>query len=255
METVKEDKILLAGAEDKFIQCCRQYRITNTGFLDIRQRSLVEAMCRKMCRENSDVRYMFYGGYEDAERTAAVFMPEYADDAESLISVIRVRSAAGGKKLTHRDYLGSLTGLGIRREMIGDILVTDRGADIIVMKEIEEFILMNYDKAGRTQLSTECIPLEKLYVPRKDTLRIKDTVASMRLDNVISSAFGISRVKASEAVKTGVVFVNSLQCEKADMQINEGDILVLRGKGKAVLSEVGRKTRKNRTAVVIDRYI
>ena len=145
MELTKEDKMLLAGAEDKFRQCCQQYCLTYTNFLDLRQRSLVEKSLRELGVSSSEARCVFYGGYEDAERTMAVFLPDYADERDCPLSVIRIKAPSGGRKLTHRDYLGSLLGLGLKREMTGDILVTDSGADIIVMEEVKDFILFNYD--------------------------------------------------------------------------------------------------------------
>lgn len=255
MEITKEDKMLLAGAEDKFRQSCQQYRITHTNFLDLHQRSLLEKQWLELGRGQQEIRCIFYGGYDDAERTVAAFLPDYADESDCPLSVIRIKTPAGGRKLTHRDYLGSLTGLGLKREMIGDILATENGADVIILDEIKEFILMNYNKAGRTTLRLEPLSISELHIPNQHTVMVKDTVASLRLDNVISSAFSLSRTKASEAIRAGLVFVNSIQTEKVDMQVDEGTKLVLRGKGKAYLREVGGRTRKDRIFIVIERFI
>lgn len=254
MELTKEDKMLLAGAEDKYQQCSEQYRVTHTNFLDLRQRSLIEKHWREMSRSGGDVRLEFYGGYDDAERTVAVFLPDYADVSECPLSVIRIKAVQGGRTLTHRDYLGSLTGLGLKREMTGDILTAENGADIIVLDEVKDFILMNYSKAGRVSLKPEAVELSELCIPEKKTVIIRDTVASLRLDNVISSAFRTSRAKAADAIRAGVVFVNSIQSEKPDMQVEEGAKLVLRGKGKAYLMEVGGRTRKDRINIIIEKY-
>ena len=182
-------------------------------------------------------------------------MPDYADVSDCPLSVIRIKTPAGGRKLTHRDYLGSLTGLGLKREMTGDILTREDGADIIVLDEVKDFILMNYSKAGRTTLEPEDIPLTELCIPEQKTVTVKDTVASLRLDNVIASAFSLSRGKAADAIRAGLVFVNSMQTEKVDCQVEEGSKLVLRGKGKAYLREVGGKTRKDRIFVEIERFL
>lgn len=208
-----------------------------------------------MNRGGSDVRLEFYGGYDDAERTVAVFLPDYAEVSDCPLCVIRIKTPAGGRKLTHRDYLGSLTGLGLKREMTGDILTVENGADIIVLEEVKDFILLNYSKAGRTNLTPEAVPLTELCIPESKTVMARDTVASLRLDNVISSAFQLSRAKAADAIRAGIVFVNSMQCEKPDMQVEEGAKLVLRGKGKAYLREVGGRTRKDRITIVIERFV
>ena len=255
MEITKEDKILLASAEDKFRQCLNQYRITYTNFLDLHQRSLMDALIKNLAQESSDIRCVFCGGYEDAERTLALFLPDYANEKDIPISVIRIKASKGGRKLTHRDYLGSLTGLGLKREMVGDILVTETGADIIVMDDVKDFILMNYNQAGKATLTSEILPISQLYIPEAKTQFIKDTVASLRLDNLISSAFQMSRSKAAEAIRSGIVFINNIQTEKTNAKVNEGDKLVLRGKGKAYLREVGGQTRKDRIFITLERYI
>lgn len=254
-EEIKNDKMLLAGIEDKFNQCCQQYRMTHSGFLDMHQRSLAEILCRDLKPHTQDVNCVFYGGYSDAERTVVAFLPDYAAVEDIPLCVIRAKAPAAGRKLTHRDYLGSLLGLGLKREMVGDILVNDSGADIIIMEDIKDFILMNYSQAGRTGLQVEAVPLESLKIPEAKTSIVKDTVASLRLDNVISSAFSLSRAKAAEAIRSGIVFVNNMQSEKVDMQVKEGDKLVLRGKGKAYLQEVGGQTRKDRTFIIIEKYL
>lgn len=92
--------------------------------------------------------------------------------------------------LTHRDYLGSLMGLGIKRESTGDILVRKDGADIIVLKEMASFIMMNMDKAGRARLQFEEVPVSELIVPEFHRIEVTESVSSLRLDNVLSAAFG-----------------------------------------------------------------
>ncbi len=201
------------------------------------------------------VRTLFYGGYEDAERVILINLPDYARLADNNpLTVIRACKAEGGRELTHRDYLGSLVGLGIKRELLGDILVREDGADIIVLSDIAEFILSNYCKAGRTALSLSQHHISELIVPKVKRTRITDTVASLRLDSVTASAFGLARGKAAEAIGGGIVFVNHLEVTKPDFQVKEGDKITLRGKGKACLTEIGGRSRKDRVYITIERY-
>lgn len=201
------------------------------------------------------VRTLFYGGYEDAERVVLINLPDYARLADNNpLTVIRACKAEGSRDLTHRDYLGSLVGLGIKRELLGDILVREDGADIIVLSDIAEFILSNYCKAGRTALSLSQHHISELIVPKIKRTRITDTVASLRLDSVTASAFGLARGKAAEAIGRGIVFVNHLEVTKPDFQVKEGDKITLRGKGKACLTEIGGRSRKDRVYITIERY-
>ena len=114
---------------------------------------------------------------------------------------------------------------------------------------------MNYSKAGRTSFSVELHSIDEIRVPELRVKEIRDTVASLRLDSIVASAFGISRSSAAEAIRKGLVYVNSMQTVKTDMQVNEEDRIVLRGKGKACLREVGARTRKDRIFVGIERYL
>lgn len=249
--------MLLAQVEDRFQQANDNYMMTSTHFLDLRQRTLVANLWREIGRGQKEVSLEFFGGYDEAERVVAFFLPSYGslDDARQELCVIRAKAPAHGRQLTHRDYLGSLTGLGLKREVIGDILVDGNQADIIVLREIADFLLLNYDKAGRTTLTLEVVDLDGLHVPEVKTQMVKDTVASLRLDNLVASAFNLSRAKAAEAIKSGIVFVNSMQVEKVDAPVAQGDKLVLRGKGKAYLRVVGNRTRKDRIFIEIEKYL
>ena len=266
---MKDDKVLMAQIKDKIEQCSSGYMLTSTGFLDMHQRRVAGDMLRsgKVCP--ADVKALFYGGYEDAERCIAVFLPDYLveengeaspEALEELLKVIRVKSAAGGRKLTHRDYLGSILALGITRDMVGDILVRDGhkdgrpGADIVVLSHIADFIDTNYDKAGRTSLSVEILSIGELNLGEVNIVEKRDTVASLRLDSVVASAFGLSRAKACEAIRRGIVSVNSVEALKVDMVVRECDKIVLRGRGKAVLAQVGGNSRKDRVIIKLNLY-
>jgi len=266
---MKEDIFFLAQLADKIDQCGNKYITTYTSFMDGHQQSIARIHCRKQFIPVSDedpyhpgdmgsipaTRSIFYGGYPDAERVMLINLPDYAFlETENPLTVIRATKAEGSRDLTHRDYLGSLLGLGIKRELLGDILVREDGADIICMSDIADFILMNYCKAGRTNLSLTQRDIKDLIVPERKTQIITDTVASLRLDSVAASAFSLSRGKASEAISRGIVFVNNVEVTKPDHQLSEGDKITLRGKGKAVLSEIGGKSRKDRQYIKIERY-
>ena len=251
---MKDDELIIGQAEDKIGQCFERNMPTNTIFLDPHQQSLLRGT---VARKDWGCELLFYGGYEDAERVVLLCLPDYAtiETAQPLM-VIRVSAGVGkgGRQLAHGDYLGSITGLGISRSMIGDILVRSDGADIIVLEEIADYILRNYTKAGRAELSVEACPIEDLMIPERKLTHVTDTVASLRLDNIVASAFGISRTKATQAIGQGLVFVNHVEATKVDMQLSEGDRIVLRHKGRADLSQVGGRSRKGRVYVEFERY-
>ncbi len=250
----KEEKIILAKALDELERCRSENRICYTDFLDMRMQGLLTSEIKY-----SGVNYFFDGGYDTAERRIAVFLPDWATEDNYLedrpIKILRVLHKLGGRELSHRDYLGSILGLGLSRSKIGDILVYKNGADIIIDSELEEFLLANYFKAGRTELSLSAVPIEELNLSEVRTEIIKDTLASLRLDAFLASAFRSSRARAQEAIRQGLVFVNHAECLKPDKELEEGDIVVLRGKGKCVLEEIGGTSKKDRTFISIKKYI
>ena len=227
-------------------------------FLDLRQQSLVQS---RIMRTNA-VCGGFYGGYADAERMIAVFLPDYigestplghfsAEPEDSPLTVLRLTKKKGAPALTHRDYLGSLMALGIRREVTGDILVRENGADVIVLRSMAEFIENNLSQAGRSSLTVKQVPVGEMIVPDPDIKERNVSVASLRLDTVISAAFGISRGKSMEAVKSGIVFVNGLEIMKPDSILDEGDTIVLRHKGRVIIRSVGGRTGKGRIHITL----
>ncbi|MBF1180344.1 MAG: hypothetical protein HXL98_03860 [[Eubacterium] sulci] len=137
---MKEDRIFLGKIEDKIKGASEKYMLTYSDFLDPHEHSVASNYIRGKGR--FDVEIVFFGGYEDAERVLMFCLPDYAsleDASNDALKVIRVKTKEGGRTLRHGDYLGSLTGLGVSRSKIGDILVNEGGADIIVSSEIVEF--------------------------------------------------------------------------------------------------------------------
>lgn len=254
--SMKEEKIFIGKIKDKIKSASEKYMTICSDFLDPHEHKLALGAIKESCV--NEINIEFFGGYGDAERVMMFCLPEYTsleEAADENLRVIRVSTKDGGRVLRHGDYLGSLTGLGISRSKIGDILVYENGADIIVNDEIVEFLLTNYVKAGKNYLQVSELPISELKIPEGARDLLRTTIASQRLDNIVSSAFGLSRNKAAEAVKRGIVFVNSLEQTKIDKQIVEGDKIALRGKGKIIVKEIGNRTRKDRIIMEYERYI
>ena len=250
----KEDKLIIAKALDEAEKCEREGRICHTDFLDMRIQGMLEKELKRGGKN-----FFFCGGYDTAERRMAVFLPEWAEEKDFFddipILVLRAAHKSGGKELTHRDYLGSVLALGISRGKIGDIAVYPEGADIIIDRELEEFLSSNYFKAGKAVLSLSTVPISELDLTGVRTEIMRDTLASLRLDALLASAYRCARSKAQDAVRQGLVFVNNAECTKPDLEVKEGDMIVLRGKGKCILEEIGGTSRKERVFVSIKKFI
>jgi RNA-binding protein YlmH len=211
----------------------------------------------------------FYGGYENAERRQIVFVPDYFGverEADLLdyfrenpedcpIVLIDVKITQKGAELKHSDYLGSLLALGIKREKTGDIMVREDGAQIFISKEIAEYVAENYFKAGRVPLDVKILQINHAVISEPQMKHIRVTIASPRLDNIISAVFDIQRKSAVEAIGRGIVFVDSVQAKKADYMLKGGEKLVLRGKGKAIYKGIGGTSRKGKLYAEFEKYI
>ncbi|HPT84582.1 MAG TPA: YlmH/Sll1252 family protein [Bacillota bacterium] len=254
-----ELRLLINRAADKYRASCVYYMFTNTPFLDLAQQSALDAWIKR----EKIARAFFFGGYEDAERRVLCFYPGYIEDpleyfsqnpSESPVAAIRA-TVRSDDRLTHRDYLGALMGLGMRRESFGDILVNEGYADIVLLRDSLPLVLRDFSKAGRAPLECKEIALSELCPPPQAMREIRDTVASPRLDAIVGAAFSLPRGKAAEAVERGLVFINNRLCEKPDAPVAEGDRITLRGMGRALIKELGGASRSGRMFVTILRWL
>ena len=248
-----EDRILLAKVWDKInTGLCRNIP-TNTCFLTPRELELTRFLFGNLQGLHT------FGGYEEAERQMLCYLPDYLDEGsltqeDSPLVCLRATFYHGDSP-SHRDFLGALMGVGISRESIGDICVGNGSCDFFLTAEIAPYVLQNFTGAGRTSVQLETIPISQVQVPLPETKEIRDTLASLRLDNVISAGFRISRTLASQYITTGRSAINGLPCEKPDKALEEGARISVRGLGKIKLKSVNGQTKKGRISVVIDRYI
>ena len=248
-----EDRVLLAKLWDKINAGIRRNIPANTCFLSPREQEMARFLF-------GDVPGLsFFGGYEEAERRMLVYLPDYLDE-ESLYDedspIVCLRAAFFEEDaLSHRDFLGALMGAGIARETVGDICVGKGCCDFFVTAEIAAYIEQNFLSAGRTRLHLSKIHLRDAAIPEPEVKEIKDTVASLRLDSVISSGFRIGRSLAAQYINAGKAAIDGLPCEKADKPVSEGAKISVRGLGKIKLQTINGKTKKDRISITIHRYI
>ena len=198
----------------------------------------------------------FYGGYEDAERCFFAALPEWCEkDNFSVFPIVALTlTFKTDYALTHRDFLGTLMSLGIKRECVGDILVEAGRAVVFLSRDVAEFVLLNLSKVGGVGVTAQ-----KGYVgnlPGQSTLcDFSDTVASLRLDCVVSALACVSRTVACEMIETALVSVNSVICEKVTKTVCQGDKITIRGKGKFIIADVGNKSKKGRIILKYQKYV
>lgn len=251
-----EERVVLARVMDQMERAQNRFIPCATQFLSPAQRAAAEPLLAA----SGHPKHLFFGGYEGAERTVCAFLPDWMEgddwlaDEENPVGAIQAAFPEGAG-LTHRDLLGGLMGIGLTREKVGDILVFDGRAQIVALKEAIPIILSQFDQAGRYRLQLKEIPLSALIPAPVQVKLVKDTVATLRLDAVLSSGFSIARGKAADLIGSGRVSVNHRECTKTDKAVAEGDILTCRGLGKCILKSVGGQSKKGRIMIEMERYV
>lgn len=287
--TKPEDKLLVSKIYDKIKFTHTRNQIQTTSFLDGYEQTVVEKFL-KLCQEKN---FLLEGGFPEAERKMLFLFP---DKLENLLSknatlqeaqkievelkieevpeiektqnkalaivkkFIKVISIILPKELQgtyhHREYLGGLMKLGIEREKIGDIIVNEQGADILVQSEITSFFLSHLPDLTRfqkAQISQKEITELKIEQIKKESMVI--LIPQLRLDVVLSEILHLSRSKASDFIEQERVFVNYELKTKNATTLKQGDILTVRGKGKYEIGEILSQTAKGKLRLEVKKYV
>lgn len=197
---------------------------------------------------------LLYGGHPNCSRKMLGVFPEYARPSEQSFPIEPfTASFPASNSITHRDVLGSLISLGLNRDSIGDIFLSDRTSTIFVRKSVAPFVQQEWTKIGRTGIklknkfnASDCTP------PKFD--EISGTVSSMRLDAIVAVAAGISRKKASAAIQSGMVKVCGIEILSPSALIKLQDVVSIRGYGKYMIDSIPRTTKKERLFIKILKY-
>lgn len=242
----KDEKIILSSLEDKKMRSFQKNIPLYSSFLDLHLQSLALTKYKDLS---------LFGGYPDAERKIAVFLPDYMTEPDKdALKIVRV-SVRGKEILTHRDYLGAALGVGIKREQLGDILVEKSYADLIIKGDMADFLANNLVKAGRANVSCEILPIDVLQNIKNEPKSIKSvSVSSLRLDKIVAEGFKISRTDASSFILSGKVFVNQREVLKPDLKLEENDKITLRGKGKLQILSLNGLSKKGKIRVDLGVY-
>ncbi|MHB8918997.1 MAG: YlmH family RNA-binding protein [Desulfocucumaceae bacterium] len=247
-----EDKTLLARVADMAEAVLHTRQPDVTHFYDPYHTGLIVSALKPVaglaCRSD--------GGYLGSERQRVVICPDYMDpaDADSRLGFLSISGSFHGSRPGHRDYLGSLLGLGLKREKMGDILVNEGGAHAVVAAEVVQYIRGSLSGVGRWEVSVQEIEAGDLKLQEEKVREISATVSSMRLDSLAAAGFGVSRTKMAEFISAGRVNLNWQVKASPSQQVRVGDIISIRGRGRVEVAEVRGTSRSGRTFVLLKRY-
>lgn len=247
------DKLFSARLTDMVSRCDRDYSPVFSSFLDERQCAEAELWCRANA---GSLKYLLWGGYEDARRKMLAVYPDYLDDEIKELFPMKCLTFTFRDEdtLTHRDFLGSFMAQMLRREVIGDIVVDAGIAQTLVTDIAADAITASVTKIGRVGVKiTDSRQFELENAQKYQDM--SGTVASLRLDCVVSLAARISREKAAELIRTDRVDVNHITADSVSKELSEGDILSIRGCGRFILSGINGETKKGRIHIILKKFI
>lgn len=251
-----EERLLFAKALDQAFFSMKRHAPAFTDFMD---RAKCERFAERL-RHTGMFQVALFGGVEDCERLMLGFLAQGEEPLQPEqfpIRTLRIRRKNrkfGQADLSHRDYLGSLLGLGIDRGKIGDILVAEEEAACFVAEEIAPYICTALEQVSRTAVvAEECEGAEKAFAKKTETKRI--TVASLRLDAVAGEVFHLSRAKVQGLISAEKAAVNWTVVADAPRLLKEGDMVSLRGFGRFRVGGAGGRTKKDKIVLEIEQYI
>lgn len=243
-----DDTQLLLSRIDDLIE---DYYYGKTSFIGFLNESELSVCCRYL--KNRYIEFSVFGGYPDSTR-AYLFLGADFDKENVPIRTLSIESTSQNE-LTHRDYLGSLMGLGIKRECIGDILILKKGqALVFVREEIADYIKSELKSVRRDSVKVSDYELDTSnFTVKKDEVTF--TISSLRVDNIVSSLARCSRSEAVALIEDDKVFVNHLSIKKPSANISEDDIISIRGIGKFIYKGISGTTRKGNLIISVLHYI
>jgi len=251
MASTSEDSLLLARVDDAVRLCDKHSYPHFVGFVDERERALISAAFGRL----QGVVSLFWGGYEEAERTFFGAFPDYLETDTALFPLVAIECTyRDTAALSHRDFLGTFLAAGVKREKIGDILCSSGKTVVFVGEDVAPFLCEQITKVGGEGV-TLSVGLSAPLDFTRTYKEIKMTVASPRLDNVVKALTGLSREKAAALITGGMVALCHKPCESVSKTVEETDIVSIRGYGRFRVESLSALTKKERIILVAHKYL
>jgi len=242
-----EEKLLKKRFSELSARASSNYYYTYSEFLTLAEQDL-------LIRTPLESSYTLIGGYDAAERKLVQFGDEslcgYTEDAPACWICASPAAPKFADKLTHRDFLGSLMGLGIRREVLGDIIIDDNSAYIYCLTSIADYIISEFTQAKHTKIKVSFVtapPDKAASLPEKSRI----VISSERLDAVIAAVYRISRSESQQLFVKEHVFVNSRLITSTSYSPDMGSVISVRGHGRFIYEGIERETKKGRLSASV----
>lgn len=226
-----------------------EHYFTFTDFLGLSEQSILKSTVRDG--------YTLFGGAMGCERVMARFgSPEelgYEEDFPIGIIEITAKSEKYAERLTHRDYLGTILGLGLERDIIGDIIIRGTVAYLFIKEDMLDFVKDSLTRVRHTDVvarRADSIPEGELY----KTSNIRIQANGERIDAIVAKVFSLSRDDSALLFKQGLVFINGAECQSVSKPLKPGDIVSVRGHGRFIYRGYESLSKKGKLNIDIELY-
>ena len=218
-----------------------------THFLNEKECYIAEKIAK-----NNNV--MFCGGYDDATRKILGIFADYDEPDCSKFPFACLKFTYRKQDgISHRDILGSLMGLQIKRNSIGDIIVNEGFSYVFAENSVSTLVVSELSKVGRVGVKVS-IEENPVINAEKKYLDINGTVSSMRADAIISLVTKFSRSKAQSLISSKGIILNYEEIHDVSKHMKTGDIFSVQGYGKFVIDSIGANTKSGRIHILVRKY-
>ncbi len=251
-------KLSAHSQDDEWLSRCEDFEQSVLKYKSVRFSHFVSphdlAVFVSKYRLSPDVRYKSFGGSQDAERVVLAFYPDFLeiDNSDFPITALKISNLGA---MTHRDVLGSVLGLGIKREMVGDIYFGDNNAYIMCEKTAADYIMYNLKTVGRQNVEVTLCDGDTVFSLKHKFEVVKIIVSSLRLDAVVSAVCKMSRADASKNIVSENVNLNFITQNNPDKKISQGDLVSVRHHGRFMVDAIVGETKKGRIILEVKKYI
>ena len=245
---IEQNKLLLSKTDDLIACVIRGRPLAFTSFLKPEEQ---KAVCDRIT--SSSLKFDVYSGYDGAERNMICIYDDVKPEETAFPMSSLSFTLSDWETITHRDVLGALMSLGLKREFIGDIIFFDGKCVFFTDRKITEYVIGNFFSVKHHSISVNEYNEEIDFSPAYE---IKDIiVSSMRVDCIVSELCSVSRTVAAQLTVGGFIFINGAECNKKDRSVSEGDIISIRKKGKYRVDSNCGATKKGRIKLKVLKYI
>ncbi|KMK77351.1 RNA-binding protein [Alkalihalobacillus pseudalcaliphilus] len=224
------------------------YKERLTDFLNPREQEILATIIGT----DDELRLSFFGGRFEVERKRALLTPVFIEHCEQDYDCVLFELNYPSKfvTLSHRDILGSLMSVGLKREKFGDILIMDNRIQLIVAKETALYVESNVTSIGKATVSLEALYFSEQMNAVETWRQQSGTVSSLRLDVILAEIYRVSRSKLEPYFTKGYVKVNWKLIESGSFQVEAGDHFSVRGLGRSQLVSIEGKTKKDKVRIL-----